>query len=105
MRANQARRSLHTLAVVEGFMTQMRIAATIVLVAGSLALQAQGRAQSSRELERQFRAAQYRQEVQGDLKGAIDEYKKIAEGSDKVLAARALFAMGMSYQALGSPEA
>jgi len=86
-------------------MVQMTKVGTIVLVAGGMAVQAQLGAQTSRELERELRAAQYRQEVQGDLKGALEEYKKIAKGPDRVLAARALFAMGMTYLAQGSPEA
>jgi Tol biopolymer transport system component len=86
-------------------MMQMRTAAALAVLAGSMAAQAQVGAQAARDLERQFRTAQYKQEVQGDVKGAIEDYKKIASGPDRALAARALFAMGVSYQALGSPDA
>jgi Tol biopolymer transport system component len=86
-------------------MTQLRFAGVVALVAGSLALQAHVGAQTPRDPERQYKAARYKQEVQGDLKGAIEDYKKIAKGPDKVLAARALFAMGVSYQTLGAPDA
>ena len=86
-------------------MKQMRIAGVVALVAGSLALQVQVSAQTTRDAEKQFRAAQYKQQVQGDLKGAIEDYKKLAQGPDRMLAARALLAMGETYQALGAPDA
>ncbi len=86
-------------------MKQLRVAGVVALVAGSLALQAQVGAQATREAEKQFKAAQYKQEVQGDLKGAIEEYKKVAQGPDRALAARALLAMGETYQTLGAPDA
>lgn len=86
-------------------MRQLRIVGVVSLVAGSLALQAQVGAQTTRAAEMQFKAAQYKQEVQGDLKGAIEEYKKVAQGPDRTLAARALFAIGVSYQTLGTGDA
>ena len=86
-------------------MKQLRIAAVVALIAGSLAFQVQVGAQATRDAEKQFRAAQYKQEVQGDLKGAIEDYKKLAQGPDRTLAARALLAMGETYQALGAPDA
>ena len=43
-------------------MKQMRIAGVVALVAGSLALQVQVSAQTTRDAEKQFRAAQYKQQ-------------------------------------------
>jgi WD40-like Beta Propeller Repeat len=86
-------------------MRQLRIAGAVTLIAGSLAFQAHVGAQATREAEKQFKAAQYRQEVQGDLKGAIEEYKKVAQSPDRTLAARALLAMGETYQTLGAADA
>ena len=53
----------------------------------------------------QFKAAQHKEEVEGDLKGAIEQYKKIAQGSDRALAAKALIQMAGCYQKLGDAEA
>ena len=61
-------------------------------------------AQSSRSTEVQFKAAQHKEEVEGDLKGAIEDYKKIADGKDRALAAQALLRMADAYQKLGDPQ-
>lgn len=62
-------------------------------------------AQSSRSAEVQFKAAQHKQQVEGDLKGAIEQYKKIAQGNDRRLAAKALVAIGECDEQLGNSEA
>src|ERR1051326_993209 len=62
-------------------------------------------AQSTRSAEVQFKAAQHKQQVEGDLKGAIEQYKKLAQGSDRKLAAKALVAIGECYELLGNSEA
>ena len=62
-------------------------------------------AQNSRTAEVQFKEAQHKEQVEGDLKGAIEQYKKIAQGSDRRLAAKALVAIGECYERLGSAEA
>jgi hypothetical protein len=43
--------------------------------------------------------------VDGDLKSAIEQYKKIAQGRDHALAAKALVRMGECYEKLGDAEA
>jgi len=69
-----------------------------VLVAGASGQQAtQG--------DRQYQAALHKEMVERDLKGAIEEYKKIAKGTDKPLAAKALLRMAECYQKLGDAEA
>jgi Tol biopolymer transport system component len=45
------------------------------------------------------------EEVNGDLKGAIEQYKKLAEGSDKAIAAKALLRMAACYETLGQNDA
>jgi Tol biopolymer transport system component len=71
-----------------------------VMLAGSVFM-----AQSSRTAEVQFKAAQHKEEVEGDLKGAIEQYKKISEGKDRRLAAQALLRMAEAYQKLGDSQA
>jgi len=62
-------------------------------------------AQNARTPEVLFKAAQNKEQVEGDLKGAIEQYKKIAGGSDRAIAAKALVAMAECYQKLGDAEA
>ncbi|MBI4472551.1 MAG: PD40 domain-containing protein [Acidobacteria bacterium] len=64
----------------------------------------QTKAQSAKD-EVAFRAAMEKETVQGDLKGAIEQYKKIAQSKDRSIAARALVRMADSYQKLGDTEA
>ena len=61
--------------------------------------------QSSRSAEVEFKAAQHKEEVVGDFKAAIDQYKKIAQGKDRTFAARALLRMAALYQKQGDAEA
>jgi hypothetical protein len=77
------------------------IGITVVGLAGSALPQAQ----SARSAEVQMKAAQQKAEVEGDLKGAIEEYKKVAQSSNRALAAQALIQMARCYQKLGDVEA
>jgi tetratricopeptide (TPR) repeat protein len=43
--------------------------------------------------------------VDGDLKSAIEQYKKIAQSRDHSVAAKALLRMGECYERLGDAEA
>jgi dipeptidyl aminopeptidase/acylaminoacyl peptidase len=43
--------------------------------------------------------------VEGDLKGAIEQYKKLAQDKNRAVAAQALIHMGECYEKLGSKEA
>jgi dipeptidyl aminopeptidase/acylaminoacyl peptidase/Skp family chaperone for outer membrane proteins len=52
-----------------------------------------------------LRAAIEKETVKGDLKGAIDQYKKLAQGKDRTVAAKALVHMGQCYEKLGDAEA
>jgi Tol biopolymer transport system component len=65
------------------------------------------KAQSPRSAEVQMKAAQQKAEVEGDLKGAIEAYRKVvaAAGSNRALAAQALVRMAECYQKLGNSEA
>lgn len=66
-----------------------RIAVTVA-IAGGLLLSRGLLAQASRTAEVQLKAAQHTEEVEGDLKGAIEQYKKLAQGGDRAVAAKAL---------------
>ena len=52
-----------------------------------------------------LRAAMETETVAGDLRGAIEQYRKIAEGDDPRLAAAALVRMAGCYEKLGEPAA
>ncbi len=43
--------------------------------------------------------------VDGDLKGAIELYRKLAAGGDRGVAAKALVRMGQCYEKLGDAQA
>jgi len=62
-------------------------------------------AQNARTPEVLFKAAQNKEQVEGDLKGAIEQYKQIASGRDRVMAAKALVRMAECYLKLGDAEA
>ena len=63
-------------------------------------------AQQGRSLDVQMKAAQQKADVQGDLRGAIEDYEKIvaAASGNRVLAAQALVNMAECYQKLGDAE-
>ncbi|HUQ92813.1 MAG TPA: hypothetical protein VM120_14125 [Bryobacteraceae bacterium] len=52
-----------------------------------------------------LRAAIEKETVKGDLKGAIEQYKKLAQGKDRGVAAKALVHMGQCYEKLGDADA
>jgi Tol biopolymer transport system component len=85
----------------------MKRAFAMGIVVVALAAGALLNAQSARSADVQMKAAQQKAEVEGDLKGAIEEYKKVvaAAGGNRALAAQALVAMADCYQKLGDPEA
>lgn len=64
-------------------------------------------AQSPRTAEVQMKAAQQKAEVEGDLQGAIEDYKKIVAGagSNRALAAEALVRIAECHRKLGNSEA
>src|SRR5205823_6457997 len=47
---------------------------------------------------------QQKEQVEGDLKGAIEQYKKLAEGKDRAIAAKALIRLGECYEKLGQAD-
>jgi Tol biopolymer transport system component len=61
-------------------------------------------AQKQDSAERQLKAAMNMELVDGNLKGAIEQYKKIAQNSNRTIAAQALLHMAECYQKLGDAE-
>ncbi len=75
----------------------------VVIGLGTAALELH--AQAPRRAEVQLRAAQYKADVEGDLKGAIDMYRRVVQAGDRPLAAAALVRMAECYEKLGDEQA
>src|SRR5512144_1058039 len=75
---------------------------TISCIAAVLAIPTLAPAQRSAEVA--LRAAMETETVKGDLKGAIEQYKKIAQSGNRAVAAQALLRMAECYQKLGDAE-
>ena len=83
--------------------TLAAILAGAVLTGSALLL-----AQAPRSVEVELKAAQHKEEVEGDLPGAIAIYRAVAERAsrtDRRLAATALLRMADAYQKLGDAQA
>jgi Tol biopolymer transport system component len=93
--------------------TRTRIAAygstvlAALALAGALLFTAASVIQSSEQLEVQLKAATHKELVDGDLQGAIAEYKSILAraGTNRTIASKALLQMGKCYERLGVEEA
>jgi hypothetical protein len=68
------------------WITAVALAAVLCAVGGA--------AQSQDKAEVALRAAMEKETVEGDVKGAIEQYKKLAQNSNKSVAARALLRLG-----------
>jgi Tol biopolymer transport system component len=83
--------------------------ATLFLLAGLLgaALAAGFPANQAKDdrAEVALQAALKKEAVDGDLKGAIELYQKIAQGTNRAVAAKALLRMGQCHEKLGNAEA
>lgn len=78
----------------------------MLMVAGAL-VAPRALAQSGKKAEVLLAAARHKQLVDGDLEGAIRDYKKILAdyATDRPIAAKALLEMGKCYEKLGQDEA
>src|SRR5215208_1933902 len=79
-------------------MTRTAVAVLVTLALASATPGAQ-------DAERLFKAAMNAELVEGDLRSAIEQYRKVAESAPRPLAAQALLRMAESYQKLGDREA
>jgi Tol biopolymer transport system component len=80
---------------ITGLMAALILGALIAIPAGP---QAQNKADVA------LRAAIETETVKGDLKAAIEQYKLLADGADRAVAAKALVRLGECYQKLGNAE-
>jgi tetratricopeptide (TPR) repeat protein len=55
----------------------------------------------SRSAADHYQEALRLEEAKGDLKGAIEQYKKLATGADRAIAAKALVQLAGCYEKLG----
>jgi Tol biopolymer transport system component len=76
------------------------MAVALVMVAGLAAAPPQ-----TATAERQLEAAIHREQVLGDVKGAIEQYKTLAQGANRAVAAQALVHLGQCYEKLGETQA
>jgi Tol biopolymer transport system component len=87
---------------MEGFDMCRNVIAAVALAAltgGSLW------AQTARTADVQFKAAEHKEQAEGDLRGAIKEYEKVVNGKDRALAAQALLRIAEIHRRLGDAEA
>jgi TPR repeat protein len=61
--------------------------------------------QKTDQAEVRLKAAIQKETVERDLKAAIDAYKKLSEGGNRVVAAQALVRMGQCYEKLRNADA
>src|SRR5687768_15653430 len=81
---------------------------SIMFIAGLVAAGAQIiTAQQNPALDKLFAGAQHKATVEGDLKGAVEDYKAIVAraGVNRAVAAEALLRMAEVYRTLGDAEA
>lgn len=84
----------------------MRIRISLAIVAfAAFAVQGLVRAQVSIDDATQLRAAHYKEDVTGDLAGAVADYQRLAVSHDRATAAQALLSLGHADQLSGSPNA
>jgi hypothetical protein len=62
-------------------------------------------AETARSLEVQLKAAQHKAQIEGDLKGAIEDYQKLATSGDRAIRAKAMLGVAECYETLGKIDA
>jgi hypothetical protein len=80
------------------------IGAALIVVAGGSFFAQQSKTPSLKD-EVALRAAREKENVQGDLKGAIKEYEKLVNAKDRALAAQALLRIAECHTKLGDADA
>jgi Tol biopolymer transport system component len=81
-----------------------RYAAWVTVAAIVMAAALAAAPQQTASAERQLEAAVHREQVLGDLKGAIEQYKKLAQSGSRTVAAQALIRLGQCYEKLGQAQ-
>jgi Tol biopolymer transport system component len=83
-------------------MRKFRLFILTISVAMAVVLAA---AQKDPRAEAQLQAAINKETVEGDLKSAIEMYRKVAQSGNRAVAAKALVRMGQCYDKMGDAEA
>ena len=60
--------------------------------------------QQNASAEKQLEAAVHREQVLGDVKGAIEQYNRLAQSGNRTVAAQALVRLGHCYEKLGEAQ-
>src|SRR5512140_9763 len=81
----------------------MRCTWVVIGILGGLALAAAP--QRNGQADVLFERAVQKETADGDLKGAIEMYRKLAAGANRAVAAKALIRMGQCYEKLGDADA
>jgi hypothetical protein len=81
------------------------VTVTVLVLLASVPYFAQQASSRNQKDEVALRAAMEKETVKGDLKGAIDDFKKVAKSKDHFVAVQALLRMAGCYQKLGDAEA
>jgi len=76
-----------------------------ITLAVAIAIAVASASPSAQDVERLFKAAMNTELVEGNLRAAIEQYRKVAATAPRPLAAQALLRMAESYQKLGDAEA
>lgn len=80
-----------------------RLTISVFFLAASMGINAAP--QTADKAEVAFKAALEKEVADGDLNSAIAQYEKLARGSNRAVAAKALVRMGQCYEKMGSTEA
>jgi Tol biopolymer transport system component len=81
------------------------LASLLVVLAVAVCVLSPAMAQKGDQAEVQLKAAINKEVVDGDLKAAIDVYRKVAQSGNRPVAAKALIRMGQCYEKLGDAQA
>ena len=78
---------------------------TLMCLAAALVVTIAAAADKPQDAERSLKAAMNAELVDGDLKGAIEKYKKLGQSSNRAVAAQALLQLAECYEKLGDAQA
>ena len=79
-------------------------AIALALAVGLMVVGLAAAPQQTASAEKQLEAAIHREQVLGDVKGAIEQYKQLAQSSTRAVAAQALVHLGQCYEKLGETQ-
>src|SRR5262245_37947867 len=104
MRVERIWNSMITVSAGGSLMRRKHIVIGALIAALALTTAINFGAQTQSDVERQLKAAMNTELVDGNLKAAIEQYRKISESGVRPLAAQALLHMAECYRKLGENE-